>query len=156
MFMICTHFHEFYRIKQIYHLQSLQPTCSASVSCGVMTDAVASKYATESSTKVLPVIESSTKSFGTLQLPSIGTKSFRRVDNRKGSAMETVAHFKAVVNRQKRVFLIDPYSPYCQVWDQVVFVALIFTALITPYEVAYLPTYELLRVCLFRQSAVPA
>eukprot|EP00401_Gymnodinium_catenatum_P000993 CAMPEP_0117621248 /NCGR_PEP_ID=MMETSP0784-20121206/87539_1 /TAXON_ID=39447 /ORGANISM="" /LENGTH=773 /DNA_ID=CAMNT_0005425173 /DNA_START=167 /DNA_END=2490 /DNA_ORIENTATION=- len=44
-----------------------------------------------------------------------------------------------------RTFLIDPNSGYMKVWDVVIVLALVFTALVTPFEIAFLkPSFDFL------------
>merc|ERR1740138_2011076 len=51
-----------------------------------------------------------------------------------------IAEIKEMLDRQRKTWLINPDSDYCQTWDKVVFIALIFTAILTPFEVAFLKT----------------
>ena len=59
----------------------------------------------------------------------------------KVKAFETNANAKA---RRKKLkwYIIDPQSTFMQLWDALTAIALIFTALVTPLEVGFLPAPE--------------
>jgi hypothetical protein len=59
-------------------------------------------------------------------------------ENHRPSIQLMIAEITEMLRRSEQSILIDPTSPYCQQWDIAVLLALVFTALVTPFEVAFL------------------
>merc|ERR1719230_1588225 len=70
--------------------------------------------------------------------PLLSNERKPRKQHSKADFMETLEMYKSLLRENPLV--VDPNCKYMQKWDMVTFSALIFTAIVTPAEVAFTET----------------